>query len=148
MSTTETPDAPLEDRTDLDSRAHLDSRYGRTTGRRRRTRLWAILVGSAVLVASVAWVIWVGIFSPASGLEVRDLGYAHDDTTATASWELTVDAGLTSSCAVQALNGTHAIVGWKIIEIPASDDRTRRFTETVRTSEPPVTGLIYRCWLT
>jgi hypothetical protein len=39
-------------------------------------------------------------------------------------------------------------VGWKVVDIPASDVATRGITETVRTTEQSVTGLIYRCWLT
>lgn len=110
--------------------------------------MWAAVVGAAVLVASVAWVIWVGLFGPASSLDVRDIGYQQTDTEVSVRWAVTVEPGRSSSCAVQALNGTHAIVGWKVVEIPVSERRTREFTETIRTSEPPVTGLIYRCWLT
>jgi len=49
---------------------------------------------------------------------------------------------------VQALNSTFAIVGWVIVDVAASSERTRTFTKTVRTTELAVTGLIYRCWLT
>ena len=56
--------------------------------------------------------------------------------------------GTTASCALEALNEKYAVIGWKIVELPASSERTRSFTDVVRTSEPAVTGLIYRCWLT
>jgi hypothetical protein len=39
-------------------------------------------------------------------------------------------------------------VGWKVVRLEPSEQRTRHLTEVVRTSEPAVTGLIYRCWLT
>ena len=52
------------------------------------------------------------------------------------------------SCALQALNAEFAIVGWKIVELPGGTERTRAFVENVRVTEPAVTGLIYRCWLT
>jgi hypothetical protein len=32
------------------------------------------------------------------------------------------------------------------VKIPASERRTRAFTERVNTTELAVTGLIYRCW--
>jgi hypothetical protein len=49
---------------------------------------------------------------------------------------------------LQALNEQFAIVGWKIVELPPGGDRTRAFVENIRVTEPAVTGLIYRCWLT
>ena len=127
----------------------IAARYGRTPDRLRRTRLLAIVAAAGVLVVVVAWVVWAGLLGPQAGLGTRDLGYAlQDDSTIQVRYELTVDAERTTSCAVQALNSDFGIVGWKVVEIPASDQMTRQFTETLRTSEPAVTGLIYRCWLT
>jgi hypothetical protein len=126
----------------------LDARYGRTRGRRLRARVWAIIVGAGVLAVSGAWVIWVGLAAPDAQLESRDLGYTLTADTATATWELNSPVNTPAKCAVEALDDGKSIVGWKVVDIPASAQRVRRFTETVRTSEPPVTGLIYRCWLT
>jgi hypothetical protein len=128
----------------------LDARYGRGPARRRRARLVAILAGAGVLVVVVAWVIWVGLLGPASGLDSRTLGYSVQagDAAVEVRYEVTVDAGRTASCALEAMNADFEIVGWKVVDLPASGTGTRRFTEVLRTSEPPVTGLIYRCWLT
>jgi hypothetical protein len=127
----------------------LDGRYGRTPERRRRRRLLAILAGAGVLVVVVAWVLWVGLFGSGSSLGSRDLGYQLQGQDAIeVRYEVTVDAGRTVSCALQALNSDFAVVGWKVIALPASDSGTRQFRETLKTTEPPVTGLIYRCWLT
>ena len=127
----------------------IDSRYGRTPRRRRRGRLVAVLAAIFVVVVVVAWVIWVGLFGPGASLENRDLGYklVGSDTVDVHS-EVTVDAGRTVSCAVQALAEDFSIVGWKVIDLPPSDQRTRQFHTELRTTEPAVTGLIYRCWLT
>lgn len=127
----------------------IAARYGRTPDRIRRTRLLAIVAAAAVLVVVVAWVVWAGLLGPQAGMGTRDLGYELEgDSTIRVRYELTVDAGRTTSCAVQALNSDFGIVGWKVIDIPASDQATRQFTEILRTFEPAVTGLIYRCWLT
>ena len=127
----------------------LDARYGRTPDRRRRTRLIAIIAAAGVVVVVVAWVLWVGLFGPAAGLDHRDLGYVVDGNSAIeVRYEVTMDAGQTASCALQALNSDFGIVGWKVVDIPASDHGTRAFSETLKTSETAVTGLIYRCWLT
>jgi hypothetical protein len=127
----------------------IDARYGRTPQRRRRTRLVAILAGAGVLVVVVAWVLWVGLFGAQSGLGSRDLGYALDgDSAIEVRYEVTMDAGSSASCALQALNSDFGIVGWKVVDIPVSEKGTQQFRETLRTTEPAVTGLIYRCWLT
>jgi hypothetical protein len=125
-------------------------RYGRTPRDRRRRLVVGLVAAAGVLVAVVAWVVWVGLFGPSASLESRDLGYANDnpDGSVDVSFEVTVDAGTPVSCALQALNGQFAIVGWKIVDLPPSEQRTRVFVENVRVTEPAVTGLIYRCWLT
>ena len=127
----------------------IDSRYGRTPERRRRTRLVAILAGAGVLLVVTAWVLWVGLLGPSASLGSRDLGYVIDgDSGVEVRYEVTMDAGQTASCALEALNSDFGIVGWKVVDIPSSQKGTRQFRETLRTSETAVTGLIYRCWLT
>jgi hypothetical protein len=125
-------------------------RYGRTVGDRRRRLVIGIGAATGVLIVVVAWVIWVGLFSPSASLETRDLGYANAnaDDSVDIRFEVTVDAGTPVSCALQALNEQFAIVGWKIVDLPPGEERTRAFVENVRVTEPAVTGLIYRCWLT
>ncbi len=123
----------------------LAERYGRGPGARRRARVIAIAAAAAVLLVTVAWVVWVGLFSPKAALETRDLGYTGLGPDAVeVRFEVSVDPGVPVSCALQALNEQFAIVGWRIVDLPASDDRTRRFAEEVRVTEPAVTGLIYR----
>ncbi len=127
----------------------IDERYGRGPARRRRTRIFALVAGAGVLAVVVAWVVWAGLLGPGASLGSRDLGYSLvGDDAIEVRYEVTVDGGRTVSCALQALNETFAIVGWKVVPIPASEEGTRQFRETLRTSEPAVTGLIYRCWLT
>lgn len=124
-------------------------RYGRSSADRRRRVLLAVVAAAGVLAVVVAWVVWVGLFSPAAGLETRDTGYVtRDDSSVDIRFEVTTDPGTAVSCALQALNEQFAIVGWKIVDLPLGDDRTRAFVENVRITEPAVTGLIYRCWLT
>jgi hypothetical protein len=127
----------------------LDDRYGRSPQRRRRGRLLAIVAGASVIAVAISWVVWVGLFGGASSLETRDLGYVlHGTDTVEVRYEVTVDAGDSVSCALQALSEDFAVVGWRIVELPPSDQRTRQFRATLRVAEPAVTGLIYRCWLT
>lgn len=127
----------------------VEERYGRTDAHRRRRLTIGIAAAAGVLLVAVAWVVWVGLFSPSASLETRDTGYVtRADDSVDIRFEVTVEPGTAVSCALQALNGEFAIVGWKIVELPGGTERTRAFVENVRVTEPAVTGLIYRCWLT
>lgn len=126
----------------------LDERYGRTRQRASRQRIFAWLTGIVFAAVFAAWVIWVAFDNDGATFETRNIGHTIvDNSTARVSFELSVPAGTEASCAVEVQSEDHAIVGWKIVDIPASDRYTRTFTETVRTTELGVTGLIYRCWL-
>ncbi len=127
----------------------LDSRYGRTRSRRIRTRTIAIVAGAGVLLVAVAWVLWVGLFGTSASIETQDVGYTVVDShTIEIRSQLSTSPGTNVSCSIQALNEKFAIVGWKIVNLPAVTDRNRVFVERVRTSEPAVSGLIGSCWLT
>lgn len=132
-----------------DTAAELDRRYGRTRGNARRTRF--ILVGTAIafVVVLVAWLVWGGLFSANSDIEAVDTGHTIvDDTLVQVRYQLNVEPGTAVRCAFQAQNETFAIVGWNIVDVPASDRRVRTLGAEIRTTELAVTGLIYRCWLT
>jgi hypothetical protein len=127
----------------------LDERYGRLPESRSRQRRLGWIVGGAFALVFCAWVVWAALdtVGPAA-LDVRDTAHrVVDEKTVEVTFELSVATGTTSYCAVQALNDTFAVVGWRVVEIPASEQRTRSFTEQVLTTELASTGLIYRCWL-
>lgn len=127
----------------------LDSRYGRTRQSTKRTRIIGWSAAGAFAVVFAAWLIWAGVLAPAGQLDSRDVGHQIvDDTLVDVSYEVTVDPGTEVSCAIQAMNSSFSVVGWKIVDLPSSDSRTRVLTDSVRTSELAATGLIYRCWLT
>jgi hypothetical protein len=133
---------------DHDSAA-LDARYGRTPSRHRRQRWLAI--GGAIAVAIVigAWVIWAGLDQARGGLDSQDIGHSVlNDRTVSVNYQVSMPPGSTASCALEVENEAHAIVGWRIVDIPASTTTTNAFSTVVRSSELGVTGLIYRCWLT
>ncbi len=128
---------------------NLDERYGRTPAHRARMRLFAIVAAAGVAVVVVAWVIWVGVLSPSASLEAKDVGFAElSDTSVEVRWQLTASSGAEVSCAVKAVSEKHAIIGWRIVEVPPSEQTTRLLSATLRTSEQAVGGSVYRCWLT
>lgn len=126
----------------------LDARYGRTPTSRRRRRWIAFASAAALLVLVAAWAVWAGGANPSPALDLQNTGYqllGADQVSV--RYELTVDPGTAVQCAVQALDVHFEVVGWKVVDIPPSDKRTRAFVDTVRTVSPANTGLIYRCWL-
>ena len=128
--------------------SRLDDRYGRGARFSRRQRVIALVAAGVGVIAVVAWVIWVGPLPASASIETRDIGHEIvNDKLVRVQYEVTADAGAELGCAIEAMNEGFTVVGWKIVHLPASEERTRRFTEDVRTSELAVTGLIYRCWL-
>lgn len=126
----------------------LDERYGRTPAVARRRKLIAVAVAVAFAIALGAWVVWAGLAAQGASIEFRDLGHEIvDEAHVTVTWQVTADPQSRLSCAVEALNGSYTVVGWKIVDLPPSEERTRTFSEELITSEPAVSGLIYRCWL-
>ncbi|MEO6944749.1 MAG: DUF4307 domain-containing protein [Lacisediminihabitans sp.] len=129
--------------------AVLDARYGRSPGKRRRDRWIAVVAAIAVALVIGAWVIWAGLDQTNGGLDSQDIGHhVLSDREVSITYQVSMPPGSTASCALEVENEAHAIVGWKIVDIPASTTSTNAFKDTVRSSELGVTGLIYRCWLT
>lgn len=132
-----------------DNAAALNARYGRTPHRRRRERTIMIVVGALFTVIFAAWVVWAGLDNGQGNIGTQDIAHRIiDDSTVSVTWQVSVDEGTPVSCAIQAQNETHAIVGWKIVDLPASTNFNNRYEEVMHTSQRAVTGLIYRCWLT
>jgi hypothetical protein len=124
-------------------------RYGRTASGAKKNRLVFVVSAAAFAVVLVAWVVWAGLDSSSASFEAKDTGHTVVDAhSVSIDFTLTAPPGTSAACALQAQSETFSIVGWKVVEIPASTERTRGFTQVVRTTEMAVTGLIYRCWLT
>ncbi|PZF56771.1 DUF4307 domain-containing protein [Curtobacterium sp. MCSS17_008] len=130
------------------SASTLDDRYGRTPDRRRRGRLLGTTAAIAVVLVFVAWVVWAGLDQTSHGLDHTEVGYTvvSEHRTVVHS-QVSVDPGTEARCAVQVLDKTYSIVGWKEVALPASEQRTRSITTEVNTTTRGVTGLIHDCWV-
>lgn len=128
----------------------MAARYGRTRGNRTRDRVLLIAGAAFAAIVLVAWVVWAGLDGQKPQVEVTDTGHRliNDERAVEVSWNLSVPPGNDTACIVQALNEEFTVVGWKVIEVPASTLHIRTLTETVRVAQEANTGLIYRCWLT
>ena len=131
-----------------ETQTRLDERYGRTARSSRNNRTIGIVTAVGFAAVLGAWLWWGVVLDTPSQLQYRDVGHTIvDDTEVSVTYEVTTAPGTEVTCAVQALNASYGIVGWQILDIPASERWTRVFDTTLRTSEPAVTGLLYECWL-
>ncbi len=129
--------------------AEIDERYGRTPGRRRWGRRGAWAAAAAFVAVFTAWVVWGGLSGTTTSVDTVDAAYkVIDDRSVSITFRAALPPGSSASCALQAQNQAHGIVGLKIVDVPESDVRVRSITSVVNTTELAVTGLIYRCWLT
>lgn len=126
----------------------LAARYGRPRTGPRRGRRLVVVIAIAVVAVIAAWVLWAGLGRSTGSLEATDTGYTVvDEHTVTVSFAVSVDPRTPVICAVQALDSTYGVIGWKVVSYPGSTRRLTPHTETLRTTERADTGLIYRCRL-
>jgi hypothetical protein len=130
------------------SASDLNARYGRTANRRRRNVIFALVFGGAIAIVFAAWAIWVGLFQPTASIDFDSTGQSRvTSNELRVTWQLSVDSGTPTRCAIQALDTNFGIVGWKIVSIPASSLASRRVSTVVRTAQPAVSGNVYQCWI-
>jgi hypothetical protein len=126
----------------------MASRYGHTPGAQKRSRILGVSAGVVFALVLGAWLWWGGVLETPAQLQTRDLGYVQvSDSSIQVNFEVTTQPGTNVACAVQALSASYGIVGWKLVALEPATTWTRTFSETLRTSEPAVTGLLYECWL-
>lgn len=126
----------------------LEARYGRTRSRTRREKVLGIGVGVAILLTATLWVWWVGTDPASTQLQTRTIGHQIvDETTVEVIFEVSVEAGTTVACGVEALNTAYGVVGWVQLELPPTDSFTSTHVVEVRTSELATTGLVSECWV-
>ena len=126
----------------------LATRYGQTPQLASRNRRLGIMTALGFTLVLGAWLWWGGVLEEPAQLQYRDLGHVIvSDTEVLVQYEVTTPPGTPVACAVQALNASYGIVGWKIVALEPADQWTRTFQEPLRTSEQAVTGLLYECWL-
>lgn len=121
----------------------LDERYGH--GRRRRTS-W--IVGGAIALLVIVIASWATVSQSINAVDADDLSYELvDEHSVTVRFQVTAPQGRDMVCAVKALDEEFGVVGWKIVEIPATDTHTQQLSATVPTVAEATTGLVNSCWV-
>jgi hypothetical protein len=124
----------------------LDERYGRTSSPRRRWTIGVVIAVAAVLVGLFAWMTVAGTLDD---VDIDTTGFTVEDSrSVTIAFQISVPEGRSVACALEAQDEDHGIVGWKIVEYPASDLRARAFRESIPTTAEATTGLVSGCWVT
>ena len=124
----------------------LESRYGRT--HRRRFDRWIAWGAVAVLLAIGLWVLFFGTWRAGASISFRDIGYSVIDyRSVRVDFEVTAPAGSDVLCALESVSTSHAQVGWRVLELPASEQRIRHFSETLVTTGLATTGYVKNCWI-
>ncbi|MFE7844424.1 DUF4307 domain-containing protein [Microbacterium sp. NPDC057407] len=124
----------------------LDERYGRRRSPRRR---WLIAAVVAVAALALGYIGWVTVSNSLNAVDVDTTGFdVVDEHSVTLAFQVTAPAGRSIACALEAQDEEHGIVGWRIVEIEASDQHSRAFRESVPTTAPATTGFVNSCWVT
>ena len=120
----------------------LADRYGRKTNAKQVNRRLVIGLAAVLIAIFVGWATWVTV-DGANQVKSQDLAYEVLGTEQTSvRFSVSSPAG-TAVCAVQVLNQSFAVVGYRELEISQSGE----YEVLVNTTEPGVTGLVDKCWL-
>ena len=107
------------------------------------------MIVGVVAGAAIAALGWATIARTLVAVDVEDTGFAVADAhLVTVSFQITAPTDRTVACAIEAQDEEHGVVGWRIVEYPASSEHLRAFTETVPTLAEATTGFVNSCWVT
>ncbi len=124
----------------------LDDRYGR---RRSPGRRWLVLAGILAAIAAVGWFGWTTVQSSLGSVDADTTSFeVIDEHTVMLGFQITAPAGRSVACAIEAQDEDHGIVGWRVVEIPASPQHARAFREAIPTTAEATTGFVNSCWVT
>lgn len=124
----------------------LDERYGRSKQKARRQLIVWRSVSATLVVAFLAWGITVAI-EEGEKIGYQDSGFTLAPSYAEVSFHLSAPKSVNApvTCAVQALNQSYSIVGYREVQIAVADLASEQ-TVRINTSELAVTALVDHCW--
>lgn len=126
----------------------LNDRYGTQRNRKRDVWIGGTFAGVLVL-GGIVFLATGGMPTQNSTIEFNDIAHTIDDsgTETTLTFEVNVAPERTAVCQLEALNTSYAVVGSLLVELPPSDQRTRVFTEEIRTHSLATSVTVNNCWV-
>jgi hypothetical protein len=123
----------------------LDERYGRRRGPARR---WLLGAGIGVAVVIVALFGWSIVQGAMDDVDVDTATFeVVDDHSVTLGFQVTAPPGSAIACALEAQDEGHGVVGWRVVELPASEAHSRAFREVIPTTALATSGFVNSCWV-
>lgn len=123
----------------------LDERYGRRGSPARR---WLIAVGLVVALSVIALFGWWTVQGSLQAVDSDTTSFdVVDEHSVTLGFQITAPPGSAVACAIEAQDEDHGVVGWRVVEIPASDLHARAFREVIPTTALATTGFVNSCWV-
>lgn len=130
--------------TDVDRK--LAERYGRT--RSTASRRWSWIVVGVIAVAATGLLAWSTVSNAVNSVDADTTGFALiDEHTVEVRVQVSVTPGTQVACSLEAQDAEHGIVGFTVIEVPASEDHSRIVTERIPTTAAATTGFVRSCWI-
>lgn len=103
---------------------------------------------TALILAAVALLTWLGLGALRDPVQWRDVGFHVDGATSVdVTFDVTKDVAATVTCRVEALSQDYAQVGVQDVVVGPGTTSTQRVTVTVPTSQAAVTGTVRSCRL-
>lgn len=133
------PQAPTQAQT-------LEERYG-SSRKRSFDRRFAWGASGVLLAAGLGFLLFSG-WQNGSQVSAQDIGYTKtDDYTVDMKFEVSAPPNKPVACVVEALDSVKATVGWKVVEIPVTDERTHVVTSRIVTTGPVAAAYARACWI-
>ncbi|WP_308493544.1 DUF4307 domain-containing protein [Microbacterium terrisoli] len=124
----------------------LDERYGRNRSVRRRAWTWGVI--GTVAVVAVGLLVWGTIANTINAADATATAYHVQDARAvTIDFQVSAPVGSKAVCVLEADDAEHGIVGWQVVELPASTSHTHGYSRTIPTVAEATTGLVNTCWV-
>ncbi|UOR02271.1 DUF4307 domain-containing protein [Leucobacter allii] len=124
----------------------LEDRYG--AGRRRRVdRRVAWGAAGALVAAGVGFLLFSG-WHEQNVVAVQDIGYTEvNDYSLDVKFTVSAPPNTPVACAVEALNTSKATVGWKVVEVPVTEDQDHTVTTRLVVTNPATAATARECWV-
>lgn len=123
----------------------LDDRYGR---RRSPARRWVAALGALVAFAAVGYVGWTVVQETLDAVDFDTTSFeVVDEHSVSLGFQITSPPGRDVACVIEAQDEEHGVVGWRVVEIPASETHAQAFRERIPTTALATTGFVNSCWV-